>query len=57
MIPTTNWMYPAHLPDAGLPDGFETLAVPRKAAAAVAARTARDQRDAALDEWLRALSR
>ena len=30
-IPTTNWMYPAVTPDAGLPDGFDTLMVPGKA--------------------------
>ena len=27
-----NWMYAVqHLPEAGLPEGFETLAVPEKA--------------------------
>ena len=56
VIPTTNWMYPAHLPEAGLPEGFETLAVPEKALL-LSPQDARDQRDAALDEWLRALSR
>lgn len=24
-IPTTNWMYPAAMPEAGLPEGFESL--------------------------------
>lgn len=55
IIPTTNWMYPAVIPAEGLPEGFETLAQPAKSlllpedkAAAV--------RDAALDEWLNALS-
>ncbi|MFW8633780.1 thiamine ABC transporter substrate binding subunit [Cribrihabitans pelagius] len=55
VIPTTNWMYPAVMPEAGLPAGFETLIEPGKAllldedeAAAL--------RDAALDEWLNALS-
>ena len=28
VIPTTNWMYPANLPAAGLPAGFETLIQP-----------------------------
>ena len=28
VIPTTNWMYPARTPDEGLPEGFETLAMP-----------------------------
>jgi thiamine transport system substrate-binding protein len=56
IIPTTNWMYPAKLPESGLPAGFETLTVPDKAlyfppeeAAAI--------RDEALNEWLTALSR
>lgn len=55
IIPTTNWMYPAVTPAEGLPEGFETLAQPARSlllpedkAAAV--------RDAALDEWLNALS-
>ena len=30
VIPTTNWMYPAQTPAAGLPEGYETLAVPEK---------------------------
>ncbi|NNL73733.1 MAG: thiamine ABC transporter substrate binding subunit [Silicimonas sp.] len=56
VIPTTNWMYPAKTPDEGLPTGFDTLVMPSKAlifspedAAAV--------RNAALEEWLSALSR
>ena len=56
IIPTTNWMYPAVLPEAGLPEGFSTLIQPDKAILAPV-----DQavalRDLALDEWLRALSR
>lgn len=56
VIPTTNWMYPAHLPEAGLPAGFETLTVPEKPLL-LSPERARNQRDAALDEWLRALSR
>jgi thiamine transport system substrate-binding protein len=31
IIPTTNWMYPAKTPAAGLPDGFETLIQPAQA--------------------------
>jgi thiamine transport system substrate-binding protein len=30
-IPTTNWMYPAVTPEAGLPEGFETLITPATA--------------------------
>ncbi len=55
VIPTTNWMYPAVTPAAGLPQGFETLISPETAlfyppneAAAI--------RDEALDTWLTALS-
>ncbi|MCG7519877.1 thiamine ABC transporter substrate binding subunit [Ruegeria sp. Ofav3-42] len=55
IIPTTNWMYPAVTPAAGLPEGFETLTVPENSllfspdeAAAV--------RDQALAEWQNALS-
>lgn len=56
VLPGTNWMYPARVPAEGLPQGFETLAVPDKAllytpeeAAAI--------RPAALDEWQRGLNR
>lgn len=56
VIPTTNWMYPARTPEGGLPEGFETLAVPEKALL-LPPEEARAARDAALDEWLRALSR
>jgi thiamine transport system substrate-binding protein len=55
-IPTTNWMYPAKLPAAGLPEGFATLAVP-ETPLLLAPEAARAERDAALDEWLRAFSR
>ncbi len=55
IIPTTNRMYPAVTPAAGLPDGFDTLITPEKSlllspdeAAAI--------RDEALGEWLGALS-
>jgi thiamine transport system substrate-binding protein len=56
VIPTTNWMYPARIPAAGLPEGFATLAVPATPLL-LSAEAARDARDAALDEWLRAFSR
>ena len=55
IIPTTNWMYPAVTPAGGLPDGFETLIQPGKALM-VPAGEAQAIRDAALDEWLSALS-
>ena len=56
ILPTTNWMYPAVMPEGGLPQGFETLVEPGKAllteTEAVPA-----LRDEALQEWLAALSR
>lgn len=56
IIPTTNWMYPAVTPDAGLPEGFDTLITPDKALH-LSAEDAAAIRDTALDEWLTALSR
>lgn len=55
VIPTTNWMYPAVTPAAGLPEGFDQfrpakslLMSPEEAEAA---------RDAALAEWQAALAK
>jgi thiamine transport system substrate-binding protein len=55
VIPTTNWMYPAVTPAAGLPEGFDRfrpakslLMSPEEAEAA---------RDAALAEWQAALAK
>jgi thiamine transport system substrate-binding protein len=55
VIPTTNWMYPAVAPAAGLPEGFDRfrpakslLMSPEEAEAA---------RDAALAEWQAALAK
>lgn len=56
IIPTTNWMYPAVTPAAGLPKGFETLVTPEKALIYPAAEAA-GLRDEALAEWLAALSK
>ena len=56
IIPTTNWMYPAVTPAAGLPAGFETLVTPEKSLLLPAADAAA-VRDTALNEWLTALSR
>ncbi|MGR3454909.1 thiamine ABC transporter substrate binding subunit [Pseudooceanicola sp.] len=55
-IPTTNWMYPAVTPEAGLPEGFDTLIAPETALLAKPEEAA-EVRDAALEEWRRALSR
>ncbi len=56
VLPTTNWMYPAVMPEAGLPKGFETLVIPEKALLVPAADVPAI-RDKALAEWLTALSR
>jgi len=55
VIPTTNWMYPAVEPSAGLPDGFDTLIDPAKALL-IAPEDVPATRDAALEEWRNALS-
>lgn len=55
VIPTTNWMYPAVTPAAGLPAGFETLITPAKSLL-LSADDAAALRDGALAEWLDALS-
>ncbi|WP_380054998.1 thiamine ABC transporter substrate binding subunit [Falsihalocynthiibacter sp. SS001] len=55
IIPTTNWMYPAVTPAAGLPDGFETLTVPENALLYPSG-DAQQVRDGALEEWRAALS-
>ncbi len=55
IIPTTNWMYPAVMPSAGLPDGFETLITPDKALL-IAPEEVPALREEALAEWLTALS-
>lgn len=55
VIPTTNWMYPAVIPDAGLPEGFDTLLDP-DGWLLLPSDLAAIQRDAALDAWRTALS-
>ncbi|MFT4792001.1 MAG: thiamine transport system substrate-binding protein [Paracoccaceae bacterium] len=56
ILPTTNWMYPAKTPTAGLPAGFETLSIPAKSLL-IPAEQADAVRRAALAEWLDALSK
>ncbi|MFT7059613.1 MAG: thiamine transport system substrate-binding protein [Pseudorhodobacter sp.] len=56
IIPTTNWMYPAHMPAAGLPEGFEQMITP-ETSLLFSAGEAQAARQGALDEWLTALSR
>ena len=53
---TTNWMYPATTPAAGLPTGFETLINPAKAILLSPAE-AEAGRAKAIEEWQTALSK
>ena len=55
-IPTTNWMYPAVTPEAGLPVGFGTLIQPEQSLF-LGAGDAAAMRDAAVAEWQAALSK
>lgn len=55
IIPTTNWMYPAVVPEGGLPDGFDTLITP-DLALLKSPEDALAVRDEALAEWRTALS-
>ncbi len=55
-IPTTNWMYPAVTPEAGLPEGFETLIQPEQSLF-LDPGDAAAMRDAAVAEWQTALSK
>ena len=54
-IPTTNWMYPAVTPAAGLPEGFKTLIQPEQSLF-LSSTEAAAMRDGALEEWRAALS-
>jgi thiamine transport system substrate-binding protein len=56
IIPTTNWMYPAHGLAAGLPKGFDQMITPATSLL-MTAEEAQAARKPALDEWLTALSR
>jgi thiamine transport system substrate-binding protein len=56
VIPTTNWMYPAKTPAAGLPEGFETLIKPAKSLL-LSSVEAEAGRKAAVEEWQTELSK
>ena len=56
VIPTTNWMYPAVMPEDGLPEGFDSSALP-ETTLLQRGEAADEMRDVALDEWLAAASR
>ena len=56
IIPETNWMYPATMPAAGLPEGFSKMMTPAKSLLLPPAE-AQALRGPAIEEWRRALSR
>lgn len=56
VIPTTNWMYPVVALEDGLPEGFDSLIQP-ETSILTSPEEAAAQRDEALEEWRRALSR
>ncbi len=56
VLPTTNWMYPAKTPAAGLPAGFETLINPPKSLL-FSAVEAEGLRQSAVEEWQTVLAR
>ena len=55
VIPTTNWMFPAVTPEAGLPDGFATP-LPAEKSLLMSPEDAAAVREAAIEEWRAALS-
>lgn len=55
-IPETNWMYPAVIPEGGLPQGFEALHVP-EVSLLLGPEEAASLRDGALNVWRDALAR
>jgi len=56
VLPTTNWMYPAVIPNSGLPVEFGQLIEPKQALL-VPNESVPDLREEALAEWLSALSK
>ena len=56
LIPTTNWMYPASLPTAKLPDAFKTLVDPQPALIFDEIEVARN-RKIWVKEWLDTLAK
>ena len=55
-IPEGNWMYPARLPDSGLPDAFADLGTPPRSFL-TAPETVKAERRQWIDEWLSAMTR
>lgn len=55
-IPTTNWMYPAAIPESGLPEAFDTLITP-DTSLILAPGEAEDMAEDAIESWREGLSR
>ena len=55
VLATTNWMYPAKTPEAGLPEGFESMRP--EATLLFSSEEALAIREEALEEWRNALAR
>ncbi len=55
-IPEGNWMYPARLPEAGLPDAFGELSEPQRSLL-TPPETVGAKRGEWIDEWLTAMTR
>lgn len=55
VLPTTNWMYPAVMPEDGLPEGFGEMLDPEQALL-YAPEEAEQVKEAAIEEWRAALS-
>ena len=56
VLPETNWMYPAKIPQGGLPEGFGSLIAP-ETSLLFSADEAQALKAEALAEWLEALAR
>ena len=54
-IPEGNWMYPARLPDSGLPDAFDQLSAPQQSLL-TSPETVGAKRGEWIDEWLNAMT-
>ena len=57
VIPTTNWMYPAVMPESGLPEGFDAADERPAVSLLLDPSEAESLRREAIEEWRAALSR
>ena len=56
VLPTTNWMYPAIMPEGGLPEGMDAP-LPAESAVILAPDEVQSVRQEAIEEWRAALAR